>query len=90
MDHLLDQRSDAEFVGVVSGPARTNYWVARFEVTGVSENEEKVDYSVEISENLLREAIESLTKQKDACGAPTPDSDKTKDSPTDNSLDDFL
>ena len=88
--HLLNDRSDAEFVQCYSGPPETDSMLARFQVNDVSEDGELVDYSIEISEDLLREAIESLTNQEDKQTNATVDSNETKGSPSENSLEDFL
>lgn len=89
--HLLEDRSDAEFVEWYPGPPEGDSLLARFRVTDVSEDRELVDYSIEISENLLQEAIESLSNQKHKRTTPTADSTEIKDSPSDDqSLEDFL
>lgn len=45
-----------EFVQCYSGPPETDSMLAQFRVTDVSEDGELVDYSIEISENLLLES----------------------------------
>lgn len=89
--HLLEDRSDAEFVEWYPGPQGEDSLLARFQVTDVSEGEELVDYSIEISENLLQEAIESLSEQKNKRATLTTESTEIEDSATDGqSLEDFL
>jgi hypothetical protein len=61
--HILEDRSDAEFVEWLPGPPESDMSVARFKVTDVSEDVELVDYSVELSDELIREAAESLPQQ---------------------------
>jgi len=61
--HILEDRPDAEFVEWLPGPPESDVSVARFRVTDVSEDGELVDYSVELSDELIREAAESLSQQ---------------------------
>jgi hypothetical protein len=61
--HILEDRPDAEFVVWLSGLPESDISVARFRVTDVSEDGELVDYSVELSDELIREAAESLSQQ---------------------------
>lgn len=57
--HILEDCSDAEFDQWLPGPPGRDGRLARIQVNDVTENGETVDYSIELSEELVKAAVEA-------------------------------
>lgn len=59
VDEIIHDSRGAQFVGWHPGPPESDTELARFELTSVEEDGEEVEYTVELSASLLKDAVDA-------------------------------